>query len=269
MSKSITITNEDIERLVEDFRKTLETAKLSDGKISFTKTIGNVDAKAQLYFSDTAWQKMQTLVREFDKEVAWHGVAHRGEDETKNEYYITDILVYPQEVTGATVTTDQEEYQTWLYSHDDEVFNNIRMQGHSHVNMGVTPSSVDNSLYERILDQLDDTMFYIFLIWNKRGDKTIKIYDMAKNILFDTKDVEVIYNDIYRDFINDAKNLVKTKAVASSYKGFGSSSYTPAKTESKASEDSTKSYKYQKKKKKSNNAYDFSGLYKDYYDYWG
>ncbi|MDE6150096.1 MAG: hypothetical protein K2F81_08405, partial [Ruminococcus sp.] len=91
----------------------------------------------------------------------------------------------------ATVNTDQEKYEMWLMGHDDDVFNNIRMQGHSHVNMGVTPSTVDTSLYERILDQLDDTMFYIFMIWNKKKDKTVKIYDLKKNVLFDTSDVTV------------------------------------------------------------------------------
>ena len=34
-------------------------------------------------------------------------------------------------------------------------------------------------------------MFYIFLIYNKKGDKTFKIYDLAKNVLFETSDVTV------------------------------------------------------------------------------
>ena len=101
----------------------------------------------------------------------------------------------------------------WLMNHEDDVFNNIRMQGHSHVNMGVTPSGVDNSLYERILEQLDDEMFYIFLIYNKKGDKTFKIYDLAKNILFETGDVTVKVLDddadsvdIHVDGLSDEEN---------------------------------------------------------------
>ena len=276
MSKSITITPDIIESIVEDFRKTLQTAKLSDGKVSYTKTFGNVGEKATLTFSEVAWNKMQTLIREFDKEVGWHGLAYRGEDESKHEYYIEDILIYPQEVTGATVTTDQNEYTTWLYSHDDEVFNNIRMQGHSHVNMGVSPSSVDLALYERILDQLDDDMFYIFLIWNKRGDRTIKIYDMRKNILFETTDIEVFVDDPHgiSAFLESAKGLVKTKPVvtkpAASYPG----THSPATTTAKGSEDkgSKEKHKYSKKKdkgkEKSKSSYDFSSFY-DGYDPFG
>lgn len=214
MSKNIKITDESLNEVRKAFEEALSTGKFSDGKITFTKTLGIVNRKATVFFTELAWLKMQTLIREFDKEVAWHGIAKRGEDASKDEYYITDILVYPQEVTGATVSTDQEKYQMWLMNHDDEVFNNIRMQGHSHVNMGVTPSSVDTSLYDRILEQLDDDMFYIFMIWNKRKEKTIKIYDLAKNILFDTLDVTVEVLDDgtgIEKFLKDAKDAVKDK----------------------------------------------------------
>lgn len=212
MAKIIKITPDCLAEIRKDFEETLSSAKLSDGKISFSKSFGNIKRDATVFFTHEAWQKMQALIKGFDKEVAWHGIAYRGE-EGKDEYYITDILVYPQEVTGATVNTDQEKYQMWLMNHEDDVFNNIRMQGHSHVNMGVTPSGVDNSLYERILEQLDDEMFYIFLIYNKKGDKTFKIYDLAKNILFETGDVTVKVLDddadnvdIHVDGLSDEEN---------------------------------------------------------------
>ncbi len=212
MSKVIKITDEFLQELTNDFLNSIKTMKLSDGKFTFSKTFGETDRKAKLYFTEKAWLKQDCLVRNFDKEIAWHGVAKRGEE--KDTYIIEDILVYPQEVTGVTVTTDQEKYQMWLYQHDDDVFNNIRMQGHSHVNMGTTPSGVDTTLYEQFLGQLDDTMFYIFLIWNKRNEKTIKIYDLAENTLFETKDVEVevLDGDIgYYKFLNEAKELVQER----------------------------------------------------------
>lgn len=214
MSKIIKMTPEYLNQVLEEFKKELESGRFSDGKINFSKTFSTIDRKATVYFTELAWLKMKTLVREFSKEVAWHGIAKRGEDESKDEYFIEDILVYPQEVTGATVSTDQEKYQMWLMEHDDEVFNNIRMQGHSHVNMGVTPSGVDTALYERILSQLDDDMFYIFMIWNKSDAKTVKIYDMKKNILFETSDVTVEVLDDgtgIESFLKNAKDLVVDK----------------------------------------------------------
>lgn len=214
MSKIIKMTPDCLDQIRDEFEKVLSSAKISDGKISYTKTFGYVNRKAVVRFSEIAWLKMSALIREFDKEVAWHGVAVRGADETKDEYYIIDILVYPQEVTGGTVNTDQAKYELWLMEHDDEVFNNIRMQGHSHVNMHTSPSTVDLSHQERILEQLEDDMFYIFMIWNKRGEKNIKVYDLAKNILFDGTDVAVEIEDGelgLNAFIKNAKTLVTEK----------------------------------------------------------
>ena len=229
MAKIIKLTPECLEGIKKEFAENLTKIKLSDGKFSFTKSFESVKRNATIYFKEIAWLKMQSLIREIDKEVGWHGLAYRGTDPEKDEYIITDILVYPQEVTSATVTTDQEKYQTWLMSHEDEVFNNIRMQGHSHVNMGVTPSGVDNTLYEKILEQLEDDMFYIFMIWNKRGEKTIKIYDMAKNILFETSDctVKVVEDETgIEKFLRESKQMVTERV----YTYQSASSYTPQKT---------------------------------------
>ena len=247
MAKLIKLTQDVIEEIKKEF-DTYIRAKISDGRISFQKNINTVQRKATVYFTELAYRKFQALVDGFNNEVAWHGIACRCQDESKDEYYITDILVYPQEVTGATVTTDQKKYQDWLMSQDDDTFNNIRMQGHSHVNMGVSPSSVDENLYESILTQLDDKMFYIFQIWNKKGDKTCKIYDLAKNIMFDTTDCEIKiittvpadvkieggtdeeqsamlealknlrYKKLCEQFVEDAKQLVTTRAYTPSYR---------------------------------------------------
>lgn len=230
MAKIIKLTPDVLDEIKRDFEEELAKAKLSDGKFNFSKTFGSITRKASVNFTEKAWQKMQALIREFDKEVAWHGIAYRGDDPTKDEYYITDILVYPQEVTGATVTADQVKYQTWLMEHDDDVFNNIRMQGHSHVNMSTSPSSVDLALYEKILEQLDDSMFYIFLIYNKRGEKTYMIYDMEKNAKFDTADITVNIIDDgtgINSFIADAKTKVQSRPSwpASTQGSYGGSSY--------------------------------------------
>ena len=230
MSKIIKITPDVFDGIVEDFKKTLGNLKMSEGKINFTRSFNQIERTAELRFTEIAWLKMQALIREYDKEVAWHGIAKRGENPDKDEYIISDILVYPQEVSGATVNTDQAEYQNWLFQLENDVFNNLRMQGHSHVNMGVAPSAVDTTLYEGLLSQLDDTMFYIFLIWNKRGDKMVKIYDLEKNILFETADVKISIIDDgsgVEALLRDAKTKVKEKVCSyNSSQSFGGNGIT-------------------------------------------
>lgn len=127
-----------------------------------------------LEITDEAFVKMISLVNNFDTEIAWHGCASR--DLETMTYTIDDIIVYPQTVTSATVETDQAQYEQWLFSLPDEVFNSIRMQGHSHVYMGAYPSGVDTGYYEKIIKQVKDD-FYIFLILNKHYDKYLMIYD--------------------------------------------------------------------------------------------
>lgn len=262
MSKIIKVTENNLVEIRKDFEEALKNLKLSDGKINFTKTFGTIQRKAKLYFTEHAYIKMLSLVKEFDKEVAWHGIAKRSETE-EDAYIISDILVYPQVVTGATVNTDQEEYQMWLMKHDDEIFNNIRMQGHSHVNMSTTPSSVDTALYDQILDQLDDDMFYIFLIWNKKNDKTIKIYDMAKNVLFETSDITVSIlseNESIEEFLSDAKKLVQDKPT---YVTVNTTSYNNPVVNNKTTSSIYSTHSERKVKKNSSGT---SNYYDDYDD---
>ncbi len=220
MSKPIKLTDELISAITAEFVETVKKAKMSDGKVNYTKNFKwEGDEKAQIVFSAVAYAKMVMLIQGFETEVAWHGVVFRDEKEP-NRFYISDIMVYPQIVTGGTANTEQIPYQNWLYAHDDEVFNNIRMQGHSHVSYSTNPSSVDIVHQEKILSQIDDDMFYIFMIWNKKFEKTIKIYDLANNTLYETGDVEIYIGDEGCDlnaFVKVSKELVKIQPTTYGY----------------------------------------------------
>ena len=125
---------------------------------------------------------------------------------------------------------DTEKYATWLMENaEDERFNNIHMQGHSHVNMGTSPSSVDLHHQEDILNMLGDDDFYIFMIWNKSFASTNKVYDLKKNVLFEDKDITIKIIGATEDldvFMSSAKEMVKTKAYTAPAYGSGyNSSY--------------------------------------------
>lgn len=224
MAKYIKITEEHLEAVREAIMRELLKVRAASGDLNLTVPLGKVERRAVLRITETAMWKMKTLVSSFDGEVAWHGVAKRVEGDG-DIYEISDVLVYPQKVSSATVDDNMDEAQAWYDGLPDEVFNNLRMQGHSHVNFSTSPSQTDRDLYKKFLDMLDDTMFYIFMIINKRDERMILIYDLQKNILFETPDVDV---KVVEDgsgiskFLNDAKTMVKraVPAAQSTY-GFG------------------------------------------------
>jgi hypothetical protein len=192
----------------KDFSAMLDGIKMSDGKLTYSKNYRYEDVKATVWLTPEAYGKILALVTEFADEVGWHGIVSRS---GSNEFIIEDILVYPQEVTGSTVATDQQAYTNWLYGLDDEVFGKIRMQAHSHVNMGVSPSGTDDKHRMQILKQLEDTMFYIFMVWNKSLSVHTLVYDMSRNILYENGDVEIklLNNEAIDGFLADAAEKVQ------------------------------------------------------------
>jgi len=229
MSRPIKLTDELLQNIQEEFIAKVKSMKMLNGKLEYSRTFKWDDSendRATIFLSSIAFAKMNALIQQFDSEVAWHGVVHRDEEDP-SIFHITDILVYPQIVSGVTVNTDQDAYQTWLYAFDDDVFNNIRMQGHSHVGMSVSPSGVDTTHQEKILNQIRDDDYYIFMIWNKRYEHFVRIFDLRNNTLYETADVDVLIGDEGLDFskfVSDAKEIVKPKTYTPS--SYSSSTYS-------------------------------------------
>jgi hypothetical protein len=216
--KPITITEEMKAKAFEEFAMFLDDLKMTDGKISYSKSFKYNDVTVTLCLTQLAYRKIVALVTSFSDEVAWHGTVSQ---ESNDMFIIKDIYVYPQEVTGSTVNTDWNHYTEWLYSFEDDVFNTIRMQGHSHVNMGVSPSGVDDNHRAEILKQLDSDMFYIFMIWNKSLKTHTLIYDMSRNVLYENDDIDlkVLDDEVMDVFLTEAnENVQKRKSKPKTYR---------------------------------------------------
>ena len=233
------LTNKQIQEYLVEVRKHLKNIKTVADKFQLDiKLPCNKEEKARLIILQAAWEKMIALIDECDKEIAWHGIVTK----TNNTYTITDILIFPQTVTGCTVTSDDTEYSLWLANQPDNVFNNLRFHGHSHVNMGVTPSGVDTTYQDDILKNLQD--FYIFAIFNKKGDHWCAIYDVEDNIAYSNTDIELITpNTGDTAWAKEAiKNFVKfpetkvTQKRDSSGKFVSTKNTAPLKTKSLAEE---------------------------------
>lgn len=231
----INLSEEDKQKALERFTAELNNAKgVENIKFSYNfkrEAVKDVE-KTTLYIHEHAFVKMAIYLMKNSTEIAWHGCAYRG---PKDEgYNLVDVMLYPQVVAGTTVTTDQEKYQNWVMQQPDLIFNNLRMQGHSHVNMGTTPSGVDTTYYENILQTLSKDDFYIFMICNKSLSINCIIYDLKKNIVYETKDINIIiyssegenigkqYTEQFEKLIKEEKkyNLGNTRTYGTYYPGY-------------------------------------------------
>lgn len=136
-----------------------------------------------------AYIKMRKLVEETSTEIGWYGTV----EEHGSQFLITDILVYPQIVTGATCEQDDDRMFEFELALTDEQVNTKRFQGHSHVNMGVTPSAVDENFYKDILTQVND--YFIIMITNKKDDIYLRFYDKTNNLVYEDLDLIIVSNE--------------------------------------------------------------------------
>lgn len=213
MPSKITLSNEEKQNIISKFLEQLQNTLNSnfEGTESISLKIPKMETvepsqKPKIIISTQAGLKMSELVTKCSKEVGWHGFVDRIDDYT---FIITDIIVYPQTVTGATVTTDELEYALWLNNFKTEEINKIRFQGHSHVNMHVSPSATDTALYNNYLVNLKNDDFYIFFICNKRGEINAFLYDLKTNTKYTKEDLEIVKETDMSAWYDTVKENIK------------------------------------------------------------
>lgn len=228
MAKRIFATDEDVasainkvnsiaEMLENDLKKKMfHSSEQRDIKLSISIDVAEDDRKATLIFTKKAYIKMYALVNKFTTEVEWHGTVRRINE---NSFEVTDVLIFPHEARATTVTSNQEEYNEWLDSLDDETFDSLRFHGHSHVDMPVSPSSTDNTYRRCVLNNFgiptsNTDFFYIFLIANKKGNMNVEIYDLQNNASYSNDEIDLIMqlddDEYLSEFLAEAESVVKT-----------------------------------------------------------
>lgn len=176
-------------------------------KINLKKEITTPTEKPTIYITSKAYLKMLMYILTTNTEIAWHGTVTR----KNNSFLISNVYLYPQTITNITVNTDQDTYQTWLAEiEDDNTVNNMRFQGHSHVNMSTSPSGVDTNLYKDILQTLTKEDYYIFTIMNKKLEADWYIYDLKTNTLYENTDINIVVLDDTQH--NLLENIAEEKA---------------------------------------------------------
>ena len=191
------LTKEHQELLIQEAINQIETANTIAELGELGKLLPPLDTKKlkkpTIFIRANAYLKMQELVMQSDVEISWHGLVKR--DIEKNAYLIYDILVFPQVNSATSTNTDQTEYAKWvqeiMMDEDESKFDDMRMHGHSHVNMNVFSSGVDDEYQKNLITNIKDGDYYIFLILNKKHDICALLYDYNQQILFETKDLNI------------------------------------------------------------------------------
>lgn len=193
--KLIKIEEKDKANIFNKFKNFINTEKFTDSKLKFELDFNDLidlptNITAKVFFTPLAYTKILKLTSKADKEIGFHGIVERIQD--SQMYLIKDIILYPQQVTSVTVETDDKEYGEWLHKKlDIETLKACRFHGHSHVNMGVTPSGTDLNWYNEILQGLKNNDYYIFFIINKSNNMFINIYDLKNNIILEKDDITI------------------------------------------------------------------------------
>ena len=123
--KYIKLTDEIKAAMQQKLLEVLSTATAADAKLNVTlDTSAYIDKDAiktpVIVIEEQASRKLWGYVEQCTKEIGWHGIVERTDDVT---FVIKDVFLFPQTVTAATVTTDDDAYSSWIMGLDDQTFN--------------------------------------------------------------------------------------------------------------------------------------------------
>lgn len=136
-----------------------------------------------IVISREALIKMYHYVDKCTEEVGWMGTAYRD----GKEIFIHDVYLFDQEVHATTTEITPQglsDFAAELLQSEEgmEIWNNLKMWGHSHVNMGVTPSGQDDKQMETFKEGGHD--WFIRLIANKKGELKIDLYNYESGVIY-------------------------------------------------------------------------------------
>ena len=142
----------------------------------------------KLYISTLAMRKMELYIDGVTTEIGWLGTIDLI-DEKSQSYYLDDVYLAYQEVHGATTEITPEGMMKIAQEIGDEKVPKLSFWGHSHVNMGVTPSGQDN---DQVKLYKDNGLPYMFrAIGNKKGAFNLTFYDFVTGVSIENVEWEL------------------------------------------------------------------------------
>lgn len=157
-------------------------------------TVQIFEKQPMIFIDVDALGKMQTYVEESSDEIGWLGTVKR----QNNNYIIEDVYLFKQEVHATTceITTEgltEFANEILMLENGVELWNNMKLWGHSHVNMGVSPSGQDNEQMTIFKDCGHE--FFIRVIANKLGEMEFTLYDFDNSLVYKNVKWTTLYKD--------------------------------------------------------------------------
>lgn len=195
------------------------------------KSVIFLDHKYDLYILPEARQKMEIYCDLSQGEIGWLGFV---KDMGNAGFLIEDVALLKQEVHSATTEITADGLFEFWNNTAPEDQGKVKLWGHSHVNMSVSPSGQDNSQMDYFKD---GNPWFIRLITNKKREYHIDIYDYENGIQVHMDQSDLItYNPKANELKKRIEEEIKEKVTEKKYtslpttkSSFGSS-YKPSRT---------------------------------------
>ena len=220
----------------------------------------------RVIISKKAGRKMDYIIATVPTEVGWLGTVDKTVEDGGDVYTITDVFVPEQLVAAATCEIKSpgrsQLAMDLLKKYGDEegekLINSLQFWGHSHVNMGVSPSGQDDNM----ILEFKTRDFFIRGIFNKKGDVKMDIYDFKNNIKYLDVNPE-FESDITDEEKSELDIAIKEKLKPITYQ---TTSYITNKTSSFKSKAGNNSGYYNPYKYSASDYWDTGYYYPDEFD---
>ena len=197
----------------------------ASGMVRRSTPLGIVKAPV-VYYTPEAWLAIQHLVAIAPKEVGWMGLVDTLE---KGDYLITEIFIPEQEATATEADIKPEAVMALYNQLMDQDIDTSKLiyWGHSHVNMGVTPSGQDEDQLEEYL-QMETCNVFIRGIYNKSNAEKVDVIEKTNGMVHECVETNILIPQHITDHIEAEydKNVteyvyVPPKQQNGAYGGYG------------------------------------------------
>lgn len=152
-------------------------------------TIRRINAAVPtLFFTPAALRTMQCYVEECSDEIGWLGIV---EEYDNSQFLCTEVHLLYQEVGGATTEIQPDGLVKYAEEVGMDNMENVRLWGHSHVNMGTGASGQDESQME--LFKKNGFPWYFRIIGNKKGSMSVSFFNFKDAYIVDDVQWDVYY----------------------------------------------------------------------------